>query len=250
MDLVLLESKEGVAKVTLNRPERLNALNSDLRGELLKTLRTLNSDASIKVVVITGAGKAFCSGADLTAGPVDVMDELTNSFHPILREIRGSEKIYVAAVNGVAAGAGMSIAVACDIRFMSKDSRLVTAFHRIGLAPDTGLAYILPKLVGAKAYELLLLGGELSAQDAASLGLAKVVEDPVQSAVHMAREVSSGPFRAFVASKKMLNLTLFCEMDQFLRYEAALQASLSRTKDFNEGVRAFQEKRRPVYRGE
>ncbi|GGU00771.1 enoyl-CoA hydratase [Sulfodiicoccus acidiphilus] len=232
------------------RPERRNALNKQLREELLMTLRELNSDPSTKVVVLTGSGGAFSSGADLGSGGTDVMEELDKSFHPILREIRYSDKIYVAVVDGVAAGAGMSLAIACDLRFLSKDARLITAFHRIGLAPDTGLTYILSRLIGARAYKLLLVGGELSAQEAESLGLGKVVEDPLSSALSFAREVAAGPLRSYAASKRMLNLSLFPDLDRFLEYEAMLQASLSKTEDFREGVRAFLEKRTPKYRGE
>ena len=155
----------GVQVIAFNRPEKLNALNAQMRLELLEELKLANGDDEIRAVVITGSERAFCVGADLSSVSQDLRKDLGETFHPLLNEIRFGRKIFICAVSGVAAGAGLSLAVACDVRFSSRNARFVTAFHRIGLAPDTGLSFLLPRLVpAAAAFDLLLKGGEVSAE--------------------------------------------------------------------------------------
>ncbi|AWR99048.1 enoyl-CoA hydratase-related protein [Metallosphaera hakonensis] len=234
----------------LNRPDKLNALSLELRKELLNSLRKFNSDPSKRVAVITGEGKAFSVGADLGSVSSDLTDDLRSSFYPILREIRFSPKIYISAINGVVAGAGISLALACDLRVASRGARFVTAFHNIGLAPDTGLTLILTRLTGARFLDLLLIGGEMSAQELEREGVVRLSDDPLTEALKLAEQISAGAYRSYVASKKLINRALFHDLDEYLEYESAMQGYLGSTQDFKEGIKAFLEKRKPEFRGE
>ncbi len=248
---MLLCSREGAVKIiTFNRPEKLNALSSEMRSELFAEMRNANEDDSVRVVLLTGSGRGFCVGADLSSAAGDLKNELRESFHPLLKEIRFGRKIFICAVSGVAAGAGLSLAVACDMRFSSPDARFVTAFHRIGLAPDTGLSFMLPRLIpAAAAFELLLRGGEFSAKQAVSWSLFSASDNPLSDALKAAHEISAGPFLSFVKSKQLLNATLFTGMEQFLDIEAEVQGELGLTQDFAEGRAAFVEKRKAEFTG-
>jgi enoyl-CoA hydratase/carnithine racemase len=242
--------KEKYAIITLNRPEKLNALNKELRVKLISTLRELNSNPNIKVVILTGSGRGFCVGADVSEDVEDVYADLRYSFQPIVYEIRNPNKIYIAAINGVTAGACIGIALACDIRLIKKGVKFITAFQRIGLASDTGVAYFLLKLSPSqRTYELAVFGGEFTAEEAESLGLGKVVEEPLIEAEKLAQTITNGPFLAYVAGKKMINAVLYNDLDRFLEYEAELQGSVSKSEDFKEGVTAFREKREPKFKG-
>ena len=251
---VLIDERGPITIFTLNRPERLNALSPDLRAELLDALRRFNNDPGKRVGIITGAGRAFSAGADISVKPsspgaINLEDELRNSFHLILKEIRFSDKIFIAAVNGVAAGAGISIALACDFAFASRNARFVMAFQNIGLVPDTGLTLMMARLVGIRALKYLLIGGEFTAEEAEAMGLVKVVDDPLGEAIRLANEVVQGPFKAYSYGKRLINEALFKDLDQFLAVEAKLQGELGNTHDFVEGVSAFLEKRRPKFVG-
>ena len=251
---VLIDERGPITIFTLNRPEKLNALNAELRAELLNALRRFNNNPEKRVGIITGAGKAFSAGADISVWPselrnVNLEEELRDSFHLILREIRFSDKLFIAAVNGVAAGAGISLAVACDFAFASKSARFVMAFQGIGLVPDTGLTLMMSRLVGAKALRYLLIGGEFSAEEAEAMGLVKVVDDPLGEALRLANELVQGPFKAYSYAKRLINEALFKDLDQFLSTEAKLQGELGRSHDFIEGVTAFLEKRKPKFTG-
>jgi enoyl-CoA hydratase/carnithine racemase len=251
---VLIDERGPITIFTLNRPEKLNALNAELRAELLNALRKFNNNPEKRVGIITGAGKAFSAGADISVRPselknVNLEEELRDSFHLILREIRFSDKLFIAAVNGVAAGAGISLAVACDFAFASKSARFVMAFQGIGLVPDTGLTLMMSRLVGAKALRYLLIGGEFSAEEAEAMGLVKVVDDPLGEALRLANELVQGPFKAYSYAKRLINEALFKDLDQFLSTEAKLQGELGRSHDFIEGVMAFIEKRKPKFTG-
>lgn len=251
MSFVESEMNEGVLTLRLNRPEKLNALSRPMRIELIDKLKSANSDSDVRCVIITGNGKGFCVGADLDSIAGDLGDDLSETFHPILREIRFGPKLFISAVNGVAAGAGISIALAADVRYCNPSARFVTAFHSIGLAPDTGLSFLLPRLApSGRLIQLLLTGGELGAVEASEGGLFNIAEDPVSAAGLLAARLSGGPLLSYTESKKLLNESVFGGMDSFLVSEASAQGRLGRTKDFEEGKKAFSEKRKPSFRGE
>jgi 2-(1,2-epoxy-1,2-dihydrophenyl)acetyl-CoA isomerase len=249
---VLYEARDGVATLTLNRPELYNALNAQLHAELLAALRQAERDPSVRVIVLTGAGKAFCSGQDLREIPLDgavelIGERLRASYNPLVLKLRGLGKPVIAAVNGVAAGAGLSLAVACDLRVAGASTRFVNAFARIGLIPDCGLTYFLPRLIGqARAFELSALGGELDAPTALAWGLAnQVVPDAelLPAAQAMAAQLANGPALAISLMKRALDRSADASLPQMLEYEAQAQQATCQHPDFAEGVTAFREKR-------
>ncbi len=250
---LLLEKRKKVMIVTINRPERMNALGDEVRKDLLQAFKDFNADEDARVLVLAGQGKAFSAGAGISStgngNRVDIEKELSDSFHLILKEIRHSKKIFISAITGVAAGAGISLALACDLVFASRNSRFVMAFQGIGLAPDTGLTMILLRLAGGKVLPYLLQGGEFSAQEAENLGLVRIVEDPLNEAIITAAKLADGPFRAYAVSKMLINQALYYDLDYFLQEEARLQGELSESHDFNEGIKAFREKRKPEFNG-
>lgn len=250
---VLVEDKgDKVTVITLNRPEKLNAMNLELRKQLLKALRDFNR-SSKRVAIITGAGRAFSAGADISSSSplteLDLAEDLRSTFHEIVKEIRLSPKIFISAVNGVAAGAGVSLALACDIRYASKNSRFVMAFHNIAIAPDSGLALFMLRLAGMKAEKYILTGGEFGSDEAREFGF-EIVEDPLTKALEKAQEIANGPYKSYSASKRLINRVLYTDLEEFLDYEAALQGALGKTEDFKEGISAFAQKRKPQFRGE
>lgn len=250
MGLVEFERKGQTVVLKLNRPEKLNALNEQMRLELIDKLKKANSDEKARCIVLTGEGKGFCVGADLDSVREDLGSDLMDTFHPLLDEIRFGPKIVISAVNGVTAGAGMSIALSADIRYCSRSARFITAFHKIGLAPDTGLSFLLPRLMPAgKAMELLLSGGELDSEEASAMGLFRSVDDPMVEAMNKASELSGGPYLSYLQSKRLINKSIFGELRSFLALEAEVQRNLGRSSDFEEGKKAFGEKRRPLFRG-
>lgn len=247
---ILVEDRGKVLLITMNRPEKLNAMNKELRDSLIKTIRDFNRNPEKRVAVITGAGRAFSVGADLTSMSQDLAEDLRNSFHVIIKEIRFSPKIFISAVKGVAAGAGISLALATDIRYTTKDTRFVTAFHNIALAPDSGMTLMLLRMAGVKAEKYALLGGEFTGEEAEKMGLFQVVEDPLAEALRTAEKIANGQFKSYSASKRLINRVLYYDLEEFLDYEAAMQGALGKTYDFSEGVKAFLEKRQPQFKGE
>lgn len=255
-ETILYEKDNGVATVTLNRPQALNAFIPEMNKEVLNVLKEGERDKEVRCLVITGAGRAFCAGQDLK----DRMPEqkgslgasLRERYNPMIRQIRQMEKIVIAAVNGVAAGAGCNLALACDLRIASEEAKFVQSFVRVGLAPDSGGSFILPRLVGlSKAMELLLLGETIDAREAQRIGLvAKVftATEFVQATKEIAGRVAGAP-RGIGLIKRALNHSILPGLESDLEYEAHLQEIAGRSTDYDEGVRAFLEKRAPVFTG-
>ena len=252
---LLVDTDGGVTTLTLNRPEALNALTSGLRVELLAALKTAARDSAVRAVVLTGAGRAFCAGADLRggSGEREFRRVLAAEYNPLILAIRELEKPVVAAVNGVAAGAGMSLALAADLVVASSEARFVPAFGRIGLVPDSGLTRTLVRGLGRhRAAAILLLGEPLGAAEAATAGLvARVVpgDELASAAGELARTLAAGPTRAMGLAKRLMNAAENRPLDASLADEAALQDVAGRTADHAEGVAAFAEKRDPRFEG-
>jgi 2-(1,2-epoxy-1,2-dihydrophenyl)acetyl-CoA isomerase len=255
---LLLEVADSVATLTLDRPDALNSLTVPLKEELLATFRRIARDPDVRAIVLTGAGRAFCAGQDLRErlepGAAPLAKEVRERYNPLILAMRTLEKPIVGAINGVAAGAGASLAFACDIRIAAEGATFVLAFGRVGLVPDSGATWFLPHLVGAaKAAELALIGESLSAADAERFGLvARVV--PVESLMDEARalaiRLASGAPRAIALTKRALNRSWDATLEESLEYEAYLQGIAGATADHREGLAAFDEKRPPHFSGE
>jgi 2-(1,2-epoxy-1,2-dihydrophenyl)acetyl-CoA isomerase len=257
-DPILLRIEAGVARITLNRPERLNALNEGLLSQFAAALDQIESTQALRVVVITGAGRGFCAGADLSSGfaggpDSDIGIVLERSYNPLIQRLRALEVPVLAVVNGVAAGAGASFALACDIVLAGTSARFVLAFARIGLVPDAGLTYFLSERVGlARAMGMALLGEELNAEDALSAGLIyKVCADQqlAKEAELLIQRLATAPTRALGLTKQALYAAQGHQLVEQLHLERQLQSQMGRTDDFREGVEAFREKRAARFRG-
>jgi 2-(1,2-epoxy-1,2-dihydrophenyl)acetyl-CoA isomerase len=252
------EVADAVAAITLDRPAALNALTIPLKQELLAALRTVERDRAIRAVVLTGAGRAFCAGQDLKerlepdAAPLEI--ELRERYNPIIAAMRRLDQPIVGAINGVAAGAGASLAFACDLRIAAEGASFVLAFERIGLVPDSGATWFLPRLVGpAKAAELALLGEALSAADAERLGLvARVVpaDALADEARSMALRLAGLAPRAVALTKRALQRSWSVDLDEALEDEAYRQGIAGASADHAEGLAAFLDKRPPRFSGE
>jgi 2-(1,2-epoxy-1,2-dihydrophenyl)acetyl-CoA isomerase len=259
--LILTEKKNGVGIITLNRPDKLNAFNDELTFSLQDALKEMEKDNAVRAIVITGAGRGFCSGQDLQSRSISqdmgqrpsLGDSIRRRYNPIVIKIRRMEKPIIAAVNGVAAGAGASLAFACDLRIASVTTNFIQSFTKVGLVPDSGSTFMLPRLIGVtKAFELMLTADKLDAADALRLGLVnKVVpaEQVLSEAVAMAETLAAGPTKAFGLTKRAVNRAIFSDLEDLLEYEASLQEIAGRSDDFQEGVKAFVEKRQPAYTG-
>ena len=249
-------SREGsVTTLTLNRPDVLNAFTRSMHRELVDALKDAR-DPAVRAVVITGAGRGFCVGQDLkefqgAAG--DVAGRLRGSYHPTVLAIRALEKPVIAAVNGPAAGAGLSIACGCDLRIAADSATFVPAFINIGLVPDCGGTYFVHRLLGyARAFEWLTSGRRLSADEAEAWGLvSEVVEDGalMARAAEVARMLAAMPTLGIGMTKRLLDSAAANTLEEQLELEAQLQAAATRTEDFREGVEAFLEKRQPAFTG-
>jgi 2-(1,2-epoxy-1,2-dihydrophenyl)acetyl-CoA isomerase len=260
-ETVVTEQDGGVLTITMNRPDVLNAFDAALLRELREALEAAEADDSVRCVVLTGAGRGFCAGADLNdlRGEYDKPDGpdlgayVRNGYSPLVLAIRRIEKPVIAALNGVAAGAGASIALACDLRIASEKASLVWAFVRVGLIPDTSGTAILPLLVGlAKASELAFTGARVDSQQALELGLVSRVvaaDELVPATLAWAQELAALPTRAIGLTKRGFNQALLPRFEEILEHEAQLMQEAGKTADHREGVMAFLEKRAPVFTG-
>jgi 2-(1,2-epoxy-1,2-dihydrophenyl)acetyl-CoA isomerase len=257
---VQVERRGAVATIRLDRPEAMNAADAQLGDDLLRALTAAASDDAVRAVVLTGNGRAFCSGADLRSGfdlneqgRPDVQKALRERFHPIILAIRRMPKPVIAAVNGAAAGIGCSFALACDLVVAGKSSYFLLAFVNVGLVPDGGSSVLIPERVGfARAAEVAMLGERIPAPKALEWGLInRVVSDEtlVDDAGALADRLAKGPTRSYAGTKQQLNAWLFSRMEAQLELEASLQQEMVGSQDFIEGVTAFVEKREARFEG-
>jgi 2-(1,2-epoxy-1,2-dihydrophenyl)acetyl-CoA isomerase len=261
MDEPLLMALDGpVLTVTLNRPDKLNSFNEAMHAALQGALDRMEGEPAIRAVLLTGAGKGFCAGQDLgdrnmaADQDIDLGSTIERLYNPLVRRLRALEKPVICAVNGVAAGAGANLALACDIVLAARSARFIQAFCRIGLVPDSGGTYFLPRLIGeARARALALTGEVVSAEQALAWGLIwQVVEDDrlQAEAGAMAQRLAAGPTRGLGLIKRALNASFANDLDRQLDLERDLQREAGRTADYREGVAAFLAKRPAVFRGQ
>ena len=251
------EVANGVATVTLNRPDVYNALNDAITYELQDVFKAIARDSNVRVVVITGEGKAFCSGQDLKAvsgtEKRSFLDSLHKRYNPLISAMQALPKPIICKLNGVAAGAGCSIALACDIIVAAEEATLIEVFINIGLVPDSGSSFFLPRLIGrAKAFEMCSMGTRIKGKEAEAIGLVNksVPADQLDEAVKVYTSYfANAPTKAIGLIKRMLNRSSKSTLDEMLDYEAYCQEIAGSTTDYKEGVAAFLEKRKPKFTG-
>ncbi|MHB8512214.1 MAG: enoyl-CoA hydratase [Actinomycetota bacterium] len=268
-DLIDRRISDGVLEITLNRPDRKNAISPEMREELLDALSYAATEDSVRCVVITGAGTAFCSGVDLAKSnatkdaaaekapekrdPAAVKEAMKQGMQRVIRAIWELEKPVIASVNGVAAGGGAQLALVCDLVYASESARFIEIFAQRGLAVDSGGGWLLPRLIGLhQAKELVFFGDAVNAKDVHALGLINrvVPDDSLHAEVHQAAtRLAHGATRAIGLSKRLLNRAMVTDLETALDEEASAQAENSQTEDMREGVRAFMEKRTPDFKG-
>ncbi len=251
------EVKNGVGTLTFNRPEVYNAFDDLISYEIQDALKQATKDPEVRCLVITGEGKAFCSGQDLKAVSGEekrsFRESLTKRYNPIIRAMRNMPKPIICGLNGVAAGAGCSVALACDYILASKNGSLIEVFINIGLVLDSGSAFFLPRLVGySKAFELSTLGSKVGAEEALQLGMVNKVVEPEEfdnALNEIATRYAIAPTKSIGLMKKMLNRSYSMNLEQVLEYEMYSQEIAGSSNDYKEGVQAFLEKRKPDFKG-
>lgn len=258
MESILFSKENGIATITLNRPDKFNSVNKEIALGMQQFLKESAEDAEIRCVVITAKGKAFCAGQDLAEAThpdsPDLSVFVSQHYNPIIKKIREIEKPVVAAVNGIAAGAGANIALACDIVIATESAYFMQAFSKIGLIPDSGGTFTLPRLVGmARATALAFLGEKVPAREAVEMGMIYkyVADDDFENEVQkLAGKLAKMPTRGLAYTKLAFNKSLTNDLDTQLAVEEHLQSDAANTADYKEGVAAFLEKRKPVFKGE
>src|SRR6185436_63509 len=259
MDSVLVSLESGVLVITLNRPEKLNAFNLDLHKGLAEAMTRAETDGAVRCLLVTGAGRGFCAGADLTtrdmksAAALDLGAMLDAHYNPLVRRMRALPKPIVCAVNGVAAGAGANFALACDIVIAARSASFIQAFVKIGLVPDCGGSYFLPRLAGMqRAMALAMTGDRLSAEDAERWGLIwKCFDDSIlkQESEKLSQALAKGPTRSLGLIKRAMYSSANNDLSAQLDLERDLQREIGKGEDYREGVAAFLEKRAPQFKG-
>ena len=254
---LLISHRNNVCEIKLNRPEVFNSFNKAMALALQKALDECEKNDDVRAIVITGEGKAFCAGQDLAEATDPNGPELKmivkEHYNPIIERIRNIEKPIIAAVNGVAAGAGANIALACDITIAKKSASFIQAFSKIGLIPDSGGTFFLPRIIGAqKALALMMTGDKISAEEAEKMNMIyQAVEDEVFESVVIAfaEKLATMPTRGLGLTKRAVNQSFSNSLSEQLSVEEELQTEAGKTHDFNEGVTAFMEKRKPIFTG-
>lgn len=258
MSYIKSEKKNKVTFITLNRPDKFNSFNREMALELHAALDEAENDTNCRAIVLTGIGKAFCAGQDLSEaidpngpGIKKIVDE---HYNPIIMRLRKIEKPIIAAVNGVAAGAGANIALACDIVVATASAAFIQAFSKIGLIPDSGGTFFLPRLVGfQRASALMITGDKVNAAEAFQMGMIyKVFEDAIfaDEVTKMAAAIAEMPTKGIGLTKRLLNESCYNTYDKQIQFESFIQTEAAATFDYNEGVNAFLEKRKPEFKGE
>jgi 2-(1,2-epoxy-1,2-dihydrophenyl)acetyl-CoA isomerase len=256
-ETLLYSVADGVLTITMNRPDVYNAFNEQMKSDLLDAFRKAEKDEAVRCIVLRGAGeKAFCSGQDLKehgGSKRSLRESLEKSYNPLIRKMRTIEKPVIGMINGVAAGAGCSLALACDMRIMSSTAKLIEVFVRIGLVPDSGSHWFLPRMAGmARAFEYAATGRDIPADEAERVGLVNSVTPPAdleRATMEVARSLAAAPTRAIGLIKRTLNKALTVDLDSLLAYEAMIQQTASETSDHREGLAAFLGKRKPLFTG-
>ncbi len=257
---LLVESAGSVMMITLNRPDVLNSFNGDMAAELHAALATARDDRTVRAVLLTGAGRAFCAGQDLSAVPpsvdgrFDLGAMVRTTYNPVIRALRELEKPVVCAVNGVAAGAGANIAIACDIVVASENASFIQSFSKIGLVPDSGGSFFLPRSAGLPmATAMMMLGEKIAATRAHEIGMIYRVcpaDSLMAESMALATQLAAMPTRGLGLTKRLLNASMANDLDAQLDAEESMQREAGHTRDFIEGVAAFREKRQPQFSGE
>lgn len=259
--MITTELTNGIFTITLNRPDKLNSFNFEMGNQMKEALMEAESNDEVRCILLTGAGRAFCAGQDLAEATEvsndpdrDLSEIVNHTYIPIIKGIRELEKPVICAVNGTAAGAGANIALACDIVIASEEAKFIQSFSQIGLIPDSGGTYILPRLIGlARATALTFLGEKVSAQEAVEMGMiwrSYLADSFMDEAEAIAAKLAKMPTRGFGLTKRGFNAGFSNDLETQMKLEAKLQAEAGKTHDYNEGVQAFLEKRKPKFKGQ